>query len=62
MRYLTGRPFTVAVGNGKITAEEWARRVGTVENAAIDRSGRPRIFEELADSRIPTPRKVTPHK
>lgn len=37
MRYLSGRPFTVAVGP-KVTAEEWARIFGPkVENAAIDR-------------------------
>lgn len=40
MRYLSGRPFTVAVGSGKITPQEWARIFGPkVENAALDRSG-----------------------
>lgn len=28
MRYLSGSPFSVAVGNGKITQEQWERAVG----------------------------------
>jgi hypothetical protein len=57
MRYLTGRPFTVPVGNGKLTDTQWERAVGApqkgtkavvpVEKRA--KHGRPLPAEEESD-------------